>query len=186
MAMDQQNGFRGKLLPGERIVWAGQPMSGLMFTARDLFLVPFSVVWCGFAIVWTTGVALSGGGAFALFGLIFVAVGLGISVGRFLVDAWLRRSTRYALTNRRVLILRTAPTADFVALSLGRLPQARLTERKDGRGTIRFGPQANLFNFGGTGLSVWVPSLDPTPQFLGIPDAAKVFDLVQGSENSGV
>jgi hypothetical protein len=185
MALDQQDSFRGKLLSGERIVWAGQPMTGLMFTARDLFLVPFSVVWCGFAIVWTAAAAFGGAGPFALFGLIFVAVGLGITVGRFLVDAWLRRSTRYALTNRRVLILRTAPTADFVALPLDRLPQARLTERKDGRGTIRFGPQASLFNFGGSGFSIWVPSLDPTPQFIGITDAAKVFDLVQRSEDSG-
>ena len=53
--MDDDDAFRGRLLAGERVMWSGRPARGVMFTARDIFLVPFSVVWVGFAIFWTCG-----------------------------------------------------------------------------------------------------------------------------------
>ncbi len=179
--LNQTGGFEGKLLPGENVVWSGTPRTGLLLTARDIFLIPFSFVWCAGVIGWTWGAGLSGIGLFDLVGVLFVAVGLSIAVGRFFLDAWLRGGTQYVLTDRRVLIVRRRPTSDLTALSLDRLPQIRLTQRKDGTGTIRFGSPASLFSFGGTGFSIWVPSLDPTPQFLGIADAARVFDLLQNA-----
>ena len=163
------------LLPGERLIWTGSPARGVIFTARDFFLVPFSIIWCAFVIIWT--VVASRAGAFALFGLLFLAFGLFFSVGRFALDAWLRAGTQYGLTDRRILILRLRPTNSFTAIDLGRLPQAQVSARGDGRGTIRFGAPASLF--GGSGLSIWTPSLDPTPQFIGIPDVRKVFDQIQ-------
>jgi hypothetical protein len=152
--------FRGRLLPGERIVWSGRPAQGVLFTGRDVFLIPFSLVWCGFAIFWTvlaaTGTMATGRADvawFPLFGLPFVCVGLYFVAGRFLVDAWIRSGVRYALTDRRVLIARSGPLADFTAVNLDRLPDARLSERRNGRGTIRFGQPAALW--GGRGFSTW-------------------------------
>ena len=43
--------FSGRLLPGERVVWSGRPATGMLFTPRDLFLIPLSAVWLGFAVV---------------------------------------------------------------------------------------------------------------------------------------
>jgi hypothetical protein len=80
-----------------------------------------------------------------------------------------------------VLILKRRPNADFTALGLDRLPEVRISERGDGSGTVRFGPEQALFAFGRTGFSLWVPSLDPTPQFIAIADAKRVFDTVQRS-----
>jgi hypothetical protein len=177
--MDDQ-AFSGRLVPGERIVWAGRPRGGIMFTRQDIFLVPFSLVWCGFAIFWETGV--SGAGApsfFKLWGALFVCIGLYLVAGRFLVDAWIRQGIRYALTDRRVLILRPKPFSDFIAVNLDRLPDARLSEDAHGRGTLRFGQPASMWNR--RGLSSWTPALDSTPQFLLIDDARRVFDLVQRS-----
>ena len=174
----EEDAFAGRLLPGERIVWAGRPRTGVMFTARDAFLVPFSVLWVGFAIFWTAMAASTRAGVgFTLYGLLFVTIGLVVMGGRFFADAWLRRGTRYALTDRRVLISRPRPFGDFTAIALDRLPDARLTEQKDGRGTIRFGQRASLF--AGGGFSTWAPALDATPQFLAINEARRIFDLVQ-------
>jgi hypothetical protein len=64
-------------------------------------------------------------------------------------------------------------------LDLDRLPQVQVSERSNGRGTLRFGAPTSLFAFGGTGFSVWMPSFDPTPQFIAIPAARQVFDLIQ-------
>ncbi|WP_269515414.1 hypothetical protein [Brevundimonas subvibrioides] len=177
--MTEGGPFTGRLLPGEHIVWSGRPATGLLFTPRDAFLVPFSLLWCGFVIFWIIGVLASGGGPFALVGVAFLAFGLFFSAGRFALDATLRGNTTYALTDRRILISRTGPFSSFKALTLDRLPEAEISERSDGRGTVRFGQQQSLMGFGQPGLSIWTPALDPTPQFLAIADARKVFDLVQ-------
>jgi len=177
--------FSHRLLPGERLIWDGAPATGVVFTARDAFLIPFSALWLGFVIFWIVGVLTHGGGAFALFGVLFLVIGLFFTIGRFALDAWLRGGTRYGLTDRRILIVRTRPSTDFTSIELDRLPQIRVSERPNGTGTIRFGQPASLFNFGGSGLSVWTPSLDPTPQFIAIGEPRRVFDLIQSTAQQG-
>ena len=176
--------FTGRLLPGERIIWSGQPQQGLLLTARDIFLIPFSLVWCGFAVFWTVSATGMGApGFFTLWGLMFVTIGLYFVAGRFVVDAWLRRGLEYAVTDQRILIARGSPFARFTVLSLAKLPDVDLKEGGNGRGTIRFGQPAVVW--GNRGMSSWSPALDPTPQFLGIEDARRVFDLIQRTQAGG-
>jgi hypothetical protein len=180
--------FTPFLLPGEKVLWAGAPRGGLALTARDVFLVPFSLLWGGFAIFWEWG-ALSGKAPFpfALFGVPFVLIGLFLIVGRFFADAWLRSRTSYALTDRRVLIMRSGGWSAFKALNLDRLPEATLSGAGEGRGTIRFGAEARLWGAQGygNGFAYWVPALDPTPQFLLIENAPVVFAMVQQRSQRG-
>jgi len=174
--------FQGRLMPGEKLVWAGKPNSGLMLTARDGFLIPFSLMWGGFAIFWEWNV-LSVGGAgkagsfFALWGVPFVLVGLYLMIGRFFVDAWARSRTAYGVTSQRILILRDGAFGKFTALAIDRLPELSLDERGDGSGTIRFAAGSSIV--GRNGFSGWSPALDGTPQFLAVPDARAVFDRIQ-------
>jgi len=172
----------GRLLPGERIVWSGQPQQGLLLMAHDIFLIPFSLMWRGFTIVWEVEVLRSSGGVnfFVLWGLMFVLVGLYLVFGRFIADAWVRRGLHYAVTDRRILIARPSPFARFTALNVTQLPDIDLSERSNGRGTIRFG--APVVTGGRRGRANTLPALDPTPQFLGIEDARRVFDLIQRAQ----
>ena len=170
--------FQGRLLPGERVEWQGEPSHGIIFTARDLFLVPFSLLWCGFAIFWTFSATKTGAsGFFMLWGGMFVCIGLYFVIGRFIVDAWIRRGMKYVVTDRRILIARSAPFTKFTVMNLNQLPSVDLSERADGSGTIRFGEAASMW--GNRGMSSWSPSLDPTPQFIRIEDVRRVFELVQ-------
>jgi hypothetical protein len=171
--------FAQRQMAGERILWTGRPSGGLLFTALDWFLVPFSAVWLGFVLVPISGM-VSGpsqdvGGM--IFMLMFVIIGLFALFGRFLVDAWIRRGTQYALTDRRILISRPAPFRAFIAVGLAQLPDVQLNERGDGSGTIRFGPGRSLWSR--QGLNIWMPSVDSVPQFLAIGSARQVFDRVQ-------
>jgi hypothetical protein len=163
--------FAHRLIEGERIVWSGQPKRGLLFTGQDFFVVPFSFLFCAIFIF---GTPAEGPGATLLTRSLVILIGLYFAVGRFLHDAWVRSGTCYAVTNKRILILRSAPFAKFTALDLNQLPAVRLTERWDGRGTIRFGPPLWLAGR----ASATLPSLDRIPQFLAIEDAQRVFDLI--------
>ena len=95
------NPFAGHLLAGEKVLWSGRPRQGLMLTPRDALMIPFSLVWGGFAIFWETAVVSSKASLFmALFGIPFVVIGLFLIFGRLPFDAWLRSRIHYALTDR--------------------------------------------------------------------------------------
>lgn len=187
MIMD---GFAGRLMAGERVLWSGRPAQGLLFTPADRFLVPFSLMWCGFAVFWEATVLRQGAPwFFVLWGVPFISVGFYFVAGRFVLDALVRRGTSYAVTDRRVLIARSGLFRAFVALDPGRLPCLSLTEGTGGRGTVRFGPEGQPWGFrggwgqararGDGGFAALAPSLDPTPQFLAVEDARRAFDLIQ-------
>jgi len=67
----------GLLLPGESIVWSGEPVRHRLFRGEDAFLIPFSLFWGGFAIFWEASALRAAGSdaGFAVSGLPFVAVG---------------------------------------------------------------------------------------------------------------
>ena len=166
------------MLPGERIAWCGQAGGGIIFTGRDLFLIPFSIFWCGFALTMfiVTGTS-NAPREFPLVGGLFVLVGLYLVFGRFVVDWWVRRGLSYAVTDRRILIAGKAPFRKFIAIGLAQLADVNLFERASGRGTIRFGPDHGLRQNAFGGMSS--PSLESTPQFIAIDEVRRVFDLVQ-------
>lgn len=59
-----------ELLPGEKIEWTGRPNFSVIFHREDWELVPFSLVWGGFAVFWS----LAAFAAFQPFGWILTAL----------------------------------------------------------------------------------------------------------------
>ncbi|WP_160009015.1 PH domain-containing protein [Rhizobium sp. 18055] len=170
--------LNSKLAHGERVLWSAAPAQGLLLTSRDLLMIPFSAVWLAFAVFWLSMVTHQGAPAFFyLWGAMFVCIGLFFAVGRFAVDAWLRSRTLYAVTDQRVIILRSAPFARFTSIELDRLPELNLIGDGATKGHIRFGSSTSLF--GNRSMSGLMPALDPTPQFLGIAKPQVVLDLIR-------
>ena len=136
--------FQSYLLSDERILWTGQPDPSRLVSSKDFFLIPFSLMWGGFAIVWEGGVLLTmvGSGShgapifFALWGIPFVVVGQYFVWGRFLVKRWDRRRTLYAVTDQRVLILLGT---SLQSMFLNNLPGIHQSARADGSGSLDFG-----------------------------------------------
>jgi hypothetical protein len=178
--------FTGRLLDGETVLWSGRPGRGLRLTSRDGLLIPFSLMWGGFAVFWeATVMRTSAPIFFRLWGVPFVLIGVYLIAGRFVVDAWIRGRTRYAVTNQRILIARSAPFSNFISLNLKRLPDVELQEDAIGRGTLRFGPAIPFWGYRGFGgFAIWTPALDPTPQFIAIDNAQSVFNQIQNSIRS--
>jgi hypothetical protein len=102
-----------ELTSGESILWAAQPNTSGIFRREDLYLIPFSLLWGGFAIFWEAGVTGFWGSSkthpapafFMLWGIPFVVIGQYMIWGRFIVAAWKKRRTFYALTNRRAVVV---------------------------------------------------------------------------------
>jgi hypothetical protein len=93
------------LRPGEQLLWSGRPDPSMWFSPADVFLVPFSIMWGGFAVVWELGALVSGAGPFfALWGIPFVAVGLYMMFGRFIYKHRTKLRTAYGLTPDRALV----------------------------------------------------------------------------------
>lgn len=135
MTYDEYQFCRPYLLDGEHIVWKGKPGKGNLLTSADIFLIPFSIVWCGFAFFWEF-MALDGGPSFfALFGLPFIILGLYFVFGRFIHMAYLRKRTQYVITNQKIIRKRGSK---IDMLSIKNIPTVQVKLHKEGYGTILF------------------------------------------------
>lgn len=173
----QQFQLQRYLQPGERILWTGRPDPSRLIGRADGFLIPFSLMWGGFAIVWESGVLLTGAPLFFwLWGIPFVVVGQYFIWGRFVYKRWDRRRTVYALTNQRAMIL---GRGSLQSVFLNQLAAIHQTARADGSGSLEFGsPGAQGRGYwANTGMDLFAPG-SGVPAFYDIPDLAKVDRLV--------
>lgn len=159
---------------GERLVWTGQPRKGIVFRPFDVFMIPFSALWLGFAVFWTY-TAMRGGAPFffAAFGLVFVGVGLVLLFGRFFLDARMREGTFYAITDRRVLILSGMKRTNLTTLSIKNLGLVEFSEKADGSGTIYLGGKGPMSVVGGS--MNWYPGVKIIPMLDQIQEARVVY-----------
>lgn len=166
--------FEAFLASRDSVRWVGRPQQGIFFRASDALMIPFSVLWCGFAIFWESSVVLSNAPFFfRLWGIPFVLVGLYMVVGRFFYDAYVRSNTYYALTDRSALILSGFNGDKLTTVDLKTLQELHLRVGGNGRGTIIFGPDAGFV--GGFGRRSNLAS----PEFSGIDNVKDVYAQVQ-------
>jgi hypothetical protein len=134
------------LHPGERIVWNGRPVRSRLLQPADAMMIPFSLLWAGFAVFWEINVLNDGAPFFfALWGLPFIAVGGYVTVGRFWVRAWSQHNTSYTVTTSRVIVVRGR---SVVSEYLTALAPPVILERTDGSGDLAFGSMMGGFSPG--------------------------------------
>lgn len=135
---DREYGQIGSYLTGdEYVIWKGAPVKGHLFTPQDLYMIPFSLMWCGFAVFWELSVIAADAPLFfKIWGIPFVAVGLYVVAGRFFVQAYMRKHTCYAITSKRILRIRKK---QMDSLNYRLSPERRVSQNRDGSGTIWFG-----------------------------------------------
>lgn len=173
------------LVPGEHILWVGQPKQGFALRGWDVVYVPFSLfmVIAGSTITVVELRRLSDPGL--LLFVIFWTIGAyWLAFGRFFYDARKRACTYYALTNARVIAISGNSSYDVRAIQLNKLKEVTFTKRSDGTGTLEF-DRPGFFSFRTRfdlerGMDVPWLSMDPlrSMAFEMITDAREVYNLI--------
>jgi len=181
--------IRPELTPGESIVWAGQPNTRAIFHKQDVFLIPFSLLWGGFAIFWEAAAAGfwgMGRGArgpelfMMIWGVPFVLAGQYFIWGRFICQAWKKKRTHYAVTNRRVIVVQNGWKRQMASAYLDALPTLTKEEGSSGIGTLRFAQAEPAWS--GRRRRGWgdwdAMNVGSVPTFVDIEDVQSVYQLV--------
>jgi hypothetical protein len=191
-SFDPSSEIASELSSGERLLWAGRPRQGVYFRPADAVMIPFSLLWGGFAIFWefmaVTAVSSPRSGAhphpaplvFPLFGIPFVLIGLYLIVGRFFFDSRQRRKTVYGLSDQRVIIKSGSFGAAVKSISLRTISELSFSEDSAGRGTIIFGPSRPLgvySNPSWPGAGQYSP-----PSFESIEEGRRVYELIRSAQ----
>ena len=179
MQIEDQQALSNYLQQNESLQWTGRPPGGLLFRKSDVFMIPFSFLWGGFAIFWEYSAYTSGAPSFfLLFGSAFVLVGLYIIIGRFFFDMLKRGNTIYGLTNERALILSGVFGQSMKSLNLKSISEVSIQLKSDGRGTIVFGSTSGVQSM--LSNSSWPGSGQTTPpSFELIENANQIYQMVQ-------
>jgi hypothetical protein len=146
-------------------------------------MIPFSLVWGGFAIFWEVMVINSGGPLFMkLWGIPFVLVGAYMMVGRFFVDARQRSKITYGVTSERVVIISDSFGRRVKSINLRTLSDITLDQKSDGSGTITFGStdKSSWWNAGGLGGRRGRPA---PPSFEMVQNVKKVYDIIREAQH---
>jgi len=168
-----------RLDPKEKLIWWDRPKLGLMLRRSDLFMIPFSIFWAGFAFAWESAV-IAGDAPWLLklWGIPFVVIGVYILFGRFISDAWRRSRMYYGLTEKRAII---ATPKSLQSIELSGLTELSLREGGNDRGSITFGRDI-ASGRGRNGSYHWTEG-PSAPTFEGIADAARVYAEIRKLQN---
>jgi len=170
--------IKKELGPSESLLWSGQPRTGLVLRSSDLMMIPFSILWGGFALFWEGTVLAANAPLFAkLWGIPFVAVGLYMMIGRFFFDAYQRSKTFYGVTSERVIIVTNTFGTSIKSLNIRMMPTVTLKEKKDDTGTVVLGHDPEDNNGWTWGKSRNRKQGPPTLEL--IPNARKVYEIIR-------
>jgi hypothetical protein len=175
-----------ELMSGESVYWSGMPNPTVIFHSDDWAAIPFSLIWTGFFVfceaqslgLWRTASRSAEKNTFMVFWCIpFLLFGNYMVWGRFLEDAWLKRRTYYAVTNRRVLILQEGWKRKTSTTFLSMIPN--IEREGTSIGTLWFGPKYPIL--GGrrqNKRSMSRFSIGEVPVFADIADLDSVYRLI--------
>lgn len=182
----------------ETVRWSGHPPDGVIFHGYDIFLIPFSLLWGGFALLWNLvvwatvlGAVLEKGFSGAspaiyiapIFGLPFLIAGYYIVIGRFQSDATARSKTLYVLTNRRAVIAKGKRVREIRGYELNAGAHITVHERRNGSGSIVFGQPDPWFVRSGGGYSYRIPEFR-FERIARVREVVQLIDEIQRTSSS--
>lgn len=166
-----------ELNSGESLLWSGKPRAGVYLKSSDTLMIPFSLLWGGFALFWEYSAYKMGAPFFfLLWGIPFILAGLYIIFGRFFVEASVRKRTWYGVTSERVIIISGFFKRSVRSVNIKALGELSLAEKRNNFGTITLGQMPPFSNWMQSGL----PGIGKAhvPQLEMVPKARSVYDTI--------
>lgn len=165
-----KNIFKDQLSGKEQILWASPPKQGLQFRTSDKYMIPFSLLWCATVVVWewfTLGMGELGT-TMAWFGVPFMLIGLYLLIGRFFMDAFVRKHIFYAISTKKLLVKTGKWNRSTDIFPLKSIHRLTLETGKKGSGTLRCYDTNNVLLL----------------QMDMIPDVLQVADTIENAKSS--
>ena len=167
-----RSAVEGEMDQGERVIWVEQPLPSA-FARAALPLLLFAIPFGGFAVFWmVSAFRTSHNGAFALSGLPFFLIGLGM----FSTPLWYARRagrTAYVVTDRRAIVFAGGSSTTVRAFSPGELSGYTKRERSGGSGDLVFGDEYVVSSRGQTNTRNWQNG------FFGVPNVQEAEKFVK-------
>lgn len=157
-----------QLRRGEKAVWTERP-APLARAKSKILIFLFGIPFFGFAIFWTSMAAQSGEVFFPLFGIPFLLVGAGLLLSPVWSYVEAKNWLVYAITDQRILIIRTFPMHKVETFAPSDITKAERTTRADGSGNVIFAEDVRQGRRG----TYTVPR-----GFYGVPEAKRVEEAV--------
>lgn len=152
-----ETSISNELLEGEELLWSGSPnprgksivsparvflILGLVYAPIGLLVFILGIIlWLAVPAASASGGflgALIPGGIFFVLGLVFLLIGI---YGRFT-----KKNTFYAITDRRVIILRGGRYLHAISYGRRAITQVQRLERPDGSGDLIFAGSSSPYN----------------------------------------
>jgi hypothetical protein len=157
------------LEPGEVLLWTGQPKKGMVFEVMDVFKTIYMAVlflFIGYAVKLMADISI----LLAIpVGMVFFSGCLLLGIGRFFIDAALRKRTFYGLTNKRVII-KAPPLKETRFVYLNPKPRIDFLPAFNGPSTIDLGIRVKKR---GGGVA-WYPNIEGCTSLYRLEDADQV------------
>ena len=153
---------------GERALWTERP-SPLARARSKLTFFLFGIPFFCFAVFWIAGASQSGDAIFPLFGIPFVVVGAGLLLSPVWSFWEARNWLVYAITDQRILIIRTFPRRKVESFEPSDITKLERTTKSDGSGNVIFAEEERR----GRNGTYMMPR-----GFYGVPNAMQVEEAV--------
>ena len=181
---EQEEWYRDFLTADEHVVWSRKSERLFSFSPAYLFFIPFMTIWCGGVIMATVSLLMEAvRGEASPFALLFMvpfwAAGAYFIYILFIRPVMIRKHTRYAVTNKRVM---EYYRGSFNAVLIGSYTPVMISETsKRGTGTVTVGGQGNLYY---AGLSLNAPWYNPGMiEIIDVTEPRKVYNLIVSQQN---
>jgi hypothetical protein len=139
--------LKAVLSPEEEILWMDKPAAGIKLKTIDYIVIPFNIIWIGVSLIILPSFIdieefFTPFDWFVIF--IMALFVIHVNIGRLFLNSRMRKETRYAITENRIIIISELFKKEIRSLNLKTISQISYNEKTDGSGTIQIGPSNPL------------------------------------------
>ena len=133
--MNVDDEIKGHLVEGETVLWHGQPDINYYFRKEDIYIMPFGGFWMIMLMIPLFSFDRFNATMMTYY-LPFIAIGVYMVLGRFILGKILKPKTFYTITNKRILFFQKSSKVNQIFIALEDISSIELQKNKNDTGSI--------------------------------------------------